>query len=399
MKRSVLCLSVTIMMMLSVWVQAQVETVAVVPVQKEAPKPVVQLAILLDTSNSMDGLIDQAKAQLWSIVNEFIFAKRNGAAPEIQVALYEYGNDRLSKASGYIRQVLPFTTDLDQVSQSLFALTTNGGQEYCAWVIQDSVQALNWSTDPATLKTVFIAGNEPFTQGPVDYRSSCRTAIEKGILINTLHCGSEAKGREGSWHLGAQLADGRFVNIDQNQAIVHIVAPQDPKIAKLNERLNQTYVAYGAMGQKHQFMQMSEDTNAAQLSPEASVQRMVAKSSAHYRNSHWDLVDAVKQEDLDLNTLKEQQLPEEIRTLSPRKRQDYIEAKAKERSEIQEQIQELNQQRRTFVAQELKKRNTQDNSLGSAIIQAIRSQARDKGYHFELPQEKTGTESPLSGPK
>ena len=33
----------------------------------------IQMAILLDTSGSMSGLIDQAKTQLWSIVNEFNF--------------------------------------------------------------------------------------------------------------------------------------------------------------------------------------------------------------------------------------------------------------------------------------------------------------------------------------
>ncbi|MEZ5022383.1 MAG: hypothetical protein R2728_03810 [Chitinophagales bacterium] len=31
----------------------------------------IQIALLLDTSNSMDGLIEQAKGKLWSIVNEF----------------------------------------------------------------------------------------------------------------------------------------------------------------------------------------------------------------------------------------------------------------------------------------------------------------------------------------
>ena len=35
----------------------------------------VQIALLLDTSNSMDGLINQAKSQLWDIVNEFSLAK------------------------------------------------------------------------------------------------------------------------------------------------------------------------------------------------------------------------------------------------------------------------------------------------------------------------------------
>ena len=58
----------------------------------EPNKPLVQIAILLDTSGSMEGLIDQARAELWSIVNEFIFAQCGGRQPEIQVALYEYGN-------------------------------------------------------------------------------------------------------------------------------------------------------------------------------------------------------------------------------------------------------------------------------------------------------------------
>ena len=38
-------------------------------------KQYVKIALLLDTSNSMDGLINQAKAQLWDIVNEFTHAK------------------------------------------------------------------------------------------------------------------------------------------------------------------------------------------------------------------------------------------------------------------------------------------------------------------------------------
>ena len=43
-------------------------------VAKEDSKPannMVRIALLLDTSNSMDGLINQAKAQLWDIVNKF----------------------------------------------------------------------------------------------------------------------------------------------------------------------------------------------------------------------------------------------------------------------------------------------------------------------------------------
>src|SRR5437879_891126 len=87
-----------------------------------AQKPLVQIAILLDTSNSMDGLIEQAKGQLWKICNEFIKAKQNAVAPEVQVALYEYGKSSLSGESGWIRRIQPLTTDLDKISEELFAL-------------------------------------------------------------------------------------------------------------------------------------------------------------------------------------------------------------------------------------------------------------------------------------
>src|SRR3954462_14366617 len=59
------------------------------------PKPVVQIAILLDTSNSMDGLIEQAKIELWRIVNELAKAQPDGQHPDVQVALYQYGTPGL----------------------------------------------------------------------------------------------------------------------------------------------------------------------------------------------------------------------------------------------------------------------------------------------------------------
>ena len=125
----------------------------------------IQLALLLDTSNSMDGLIDQAKAQLWNIVNELAKAQRDSVEAEVEIALYEYGNDNLSINTGYIRQVLPFTTCLDDISEKLFALKTNGGSEYCGQVITESLAKLGWSESDSTLKVIYIAGNEELSHG------------------------------------------------------------------------------------------------------------------------------------------------------------------------------------------------------------------------------------------
>ena len=159
--------------------------------------PKIQLAILLDTSSSMDGLISQTREQLWKIVNTFATAKKDGKKPRFELALYEYGNDRLSREGNFIRMVSPLTTNLDKVSEELFKLKTNGGDEYCGAVIGKAVEQLEWSKTKGDLKLIYIAGNEPFTQGPVNYAVAVKNAIEHGIVVNTIHAGDEASGIAG----------------------------------------------------------------------------------------------------------------------------------------------------------------------------------------------------------
>ena len=349
-------------------------------------KPLVQMAILLDTSGSMSGLIDQARTELWAIVNEFIFAKRNGMEPNLQVALYQYGKGSFPVEDGYIRQIIPFTTDLDKVSEELFALTIGGSKEYCGWVIQEATKSLQWSDSPDDLKVIFIAGNEPFTQGPIDYNKSCKEAIAKGIIVNTIHCGSEREGLEGHWKDGAVLADGDFLNIDHNRQVVHIAAPQDEEIARLNIELNDTYIAYGAGGQAAQQRQAEQDRNAANLSPQASTSRAVTKSSFNYRNSSWDLVDALKENQVELENIQDKDLPENMQNMTIEERKTYTDEKAKERAEIQKKIQELNVQRENYVAAERKKQQGGENTLGSAIIKAVQNQAVRKNFEFNKPE-------------
>jgi hypothetical protein len=348
-------------------------------------KPLIQMAILLDTSGSMSGLIDQARAELWAIVNEFIFAKRNGLQPELQVALYEYGKNSVPRESGYIRMIVPLTTDLDKISQELFALKTDGGQEYCGWVIKEAAENLQWTGSPEDLKVIFIAGNERFTQGPVDYRQACKAAASKGVVVNTIHCGSEIEGANGKWKDGALLADGRYLNINHNQKTVHIAAPQDKQITELGVRLNDTYIGFGRMGRANAERQFTQE--------EAAVQRAVTKSSRYYQNDNWDLVDALNNNTIQLENLKPEDLPEEMKDMTTEQREAYVQSRQKERAEIQKKIQKLNAQRSKYVADEMKKLQGGQNTLGSAVIQAVRDQAIKRNFEFqqrEEPPKNTG---------
>lgn len=353
------------------------------PVIGNDDEPVVQLAILLDTSGSMEGLISQAKTQLWKIVNEFIAAKQGGKVPIVQVALYEYGNSGLSQDTQWIRQIQPLTRDLDKISEELFKLRTNGGEEYCGAVIKAAMQQLAWDPSPKTYKAIFIAGNEPFTQGPVDATQSCRDAIAHGVIVNTIHCGDESTGINEGWKKGALLTDGSYLVINQNQAVVHVASPYDGDIERLSSELNKTYISYGAHGKEAARNQVAQDSNAlSEKAAGASVQRAMTKSSANYSNTGWDLVDAARQRDFKLETVKAEELPVEMQKMNPEERKAYVAGKTAERAKIQNEITELGKKRTVFVAAHEKEQGKMS-TLDTAVSKVIRLQAEKKNIQFE----------------
>jgi len=346
---------------------------------KEKPsEQFVKIALLLDTSNSMDGLINQAKAQLWDIVNEFTHAKcGTDLRPSLQIALYEYGNDNLSSHEGYIRQVLGFSKDLDEISEKLFSLTTNGGEEYCGEVIHTSLKQLDWGKNAGDLKMIFIAGNEPFTQGKLDYKDAALNAKEKDIIVNTIFCGNYEQGISSMWKNGATLTGGEYMAIDHNRQVVHIETPYDDIIIKLNSKLNSTYVSYGAMGRQKKELQSVQDANAAELEEVVVVKRAVSKSSRLYQNSSWDLVDAAEEDATVLTQIMEKDLPKELQGKSESEIKNFVKEKKQEREKIQKQIQELNAKREAYIA---KNQKNEKGELENAMLSAIKAQASKKNF-------------------
>jgi len=345
--------------------------------------PKIQIALLLDTSNSMDGLIDQTKAQLWKIVNEMSMARYDGETPDLYIALYEYGNDALPSSEGYIRQLSQLTTDLDKISEELFALTTNGGSEFCGRVIQVAFNQLDWSKSNKDLKVIFIAGNEPFTQGRVDYRKACAKALENDIIVNTIFCGEMREGINSEWKAGSDIGGGKFMNIDQSIQATYIDSPYDDKIMELNNSLNDTYIYYGRSGKKMKERQKRQDKLAADYGQSNSVNRAISKSSKNYRAEKWDLVDAVENdEDIDIEEVEEEYLPEEMQKMNQDERKKHITKKGKERKKIQQEIELLNQKRRAYVSKK-RKEDAQNNTLDEALIHSIKDLAKKKNYTFK----------------
>jgi hypothetical protein len=359
--------------------QAQAKTTVVKP-RPSGTK--IQVALLLDTSNSMDGLIEQAKSRLWNIVNTLTTLKYNGQTPNIEISLYEYGNDGLSVEKNYIRQVTPLTTDLDLISEKLFALHTNGGSEYCGAVIRDATRQLTWGDSSSDMKLIYISGNESFGQGGINYKEAIGDALKKGIFVNTIYCGNQNAGIAELWKDGADHGRGKYFNIDSNQAVEYIVTPYDDQITQCNIRINNTYINYGAQGEYKKANQMRQDANAEKVSKANYAERTVSKSKTVYKNDSWDLVDKVKEDKQAVQKLKKEELPKELQNKTTAEINTIIAQKTKERETIQKEISDLAKQRQQYIDNEAKKSKKQDD-LGHAMSTSIVTFAKQKGYSVQ----------------
>lgn len=349
------------------------------PDPKEPERDRIQIALLLDTSNSMDGLIEQAKGKLWTIVNEFAAYRKGDLPPRLEIALFEYGNDHLAASGDWLRQVTPFTTDLDFISQQLFELRTYGGTEYCGSVIHSANQRLEWSRQAGDLKLIFIAGNEPFNQEGYPYRESCLEATGKGIAVNTIFCGPYEHGIQGLWKEGATLGGGKYLNIDHNEKVTYVETPWDAELERLNRALNDTYIYYGDHGAERKANQARQDANAASFSAANAAERAVSKAAETYRQADWDLVDALEESDGDLKSLdlRQEGLPESLRGKSAGEIEQHILKLREERASIRTKIRDLSEKRRAYIA-----RHTTDtgNTLDRAIAEAAAALAGEKGF-------------------
>jgi len=344
--------------------------------------PTIQIGILLDTSNSMDGLINQAKAQLWKIVNEVAKANRDNKSVNIQVGLFEYGKSTLPYYEGYLQMLSPLTYDLDRVSEELFSIHTKGGNEYAGKVILEAVNRFSWSNNSNDLKLLIIAGNESFAQGDVPYQKAIQKAVNNGIIVNTIFCGNAIRGGLLEWSNGAKLGNGKAFNINSNDKIEYIATPYDDNIIELGTSLNSTYLEYGVKRVREAKMLniYKQDKNSKELSKSSYIERNIVKSKKQYKQASSDMITAFIEDEKSINSISVEKLPDELQGKSRDEIKKIVESKKLKREEIQKEIKILENKRAKYLAD---KSSKDSKNLGEAIIKSIRIQAVEKGFVFE----------------
>jgi hypothetical protein len=348
------------------------------PVEKTNSK--IQAAILLDVSNSMDGLIEQAKNQLWNMVNVLSKVTCDGNMPTIEIALYEYGRPENNSNDGFVKQISPFTSNLDFLFRELINLRTHGGDEYCGRVMYNSLRELNWDSSGNSYKVIFISGNESFLQGNVSFATACAEAKRKGVIVNTIYCGPKDQGIRENWNLGAECGGGSFTNIDQNAQPLSIPTPYDSTIITLKEKLNETYIVYGVSGRQLYNSMLQADTLAIYnlVDPTKLSNYIVVKSNRQLNsNPDWDLVDALRKNANIIDTLDMKTLDDSLKNKNRSELKKIVETTGAERKRIQDRIAELSLKQEKFIKTEKEKQKTNEpQTLESEIERIIRDQVK-----------------------
>ncbi|HET6989814.1 MAG TPA: hypothetical protein VFJ43_00755 [Bacteroidia bacterium] len=315
------------------------------------------------------------------MTNELSKASKKGKHSVVEFAMASYGR-KCCDSTDFFQLQVPFTTDVDLFADSLFELKTSGNAEYCGYAIRESLDILNWSDKEDDLKIIFIAGNERFDQGPVDFRSACHDAFKRNIFVNTIYCGTEEDGIKELWKDAAERGMGQFDIINKDSASQLQETIWDNKIISFNNDLNSTYLPYGNSGEKMLQRQLRIDEVSKGMGNVFLRNRIIFKGSADYKNENWDLVDAFLNDSLILDKLKTEDFPVTMQSMNRTEKINYINKMSDRRELCREGIVMYCEKANEFMeTSNGDKKNPR--TLDVVLMRMLREEAKQKGFVFD----------------
>ncbi len=397
---------------------------------KELPdkKPQVEVVFCLDTTGSMGGLIEGAKQKIWSISNQIVAGK---PTPSLKVGLLAYRD----RKDAYVTKMEPLTDDLDKIYSTLKEFKAEGGgdtPESVNQALHESVTRFKWSDDKGTLKIIFLVGDAPphmDYEDDIKFPETCKLASEKGILINTIQCGAAADTTK-VWQEISDRASGSYVKIAQDGAQVRVVTPFDKRLGEINAELENSTLVYGNKEKQERDRRFqagavdgakAETTKDAKgeakttvvvtapKAPEAKAGTIlpaapaaagaapgagfggggagfVAADRGAYNAmrgiiNSYDLISDLKAGKVKLESIKEEDLPEELKKLPKEKRQAYLDEIEKKREKLREEARDLAKKRDEFARKKLEEDGKKD-GFDRKVEEMLQKQAKKVGIDY-----------------
>lgn len=364
------CLAIVSLLLIPTFATAQ---------EVDAPEsPRVEVAFVLDTTGSMSGLIEGAKTKIWDIANLIISAE---PTPDIRFGLVGYRD----VGDEYVTRVFDLTDDIDAIYTDLYGFVAGGGgdtPESVNQALHEAVTELSWSTGDDVLRIIFLVGDAPphmdYAQD-VPYTDTVARATELGIIVNTIQCGNMA-GTEPVWTEIASLGGGEYASIGQTGDVVVIATPFDDDLTRLNRELGGTIIGYGTADDRDMvtgYQALSEES-----APTATADRLSFNRGAGVvAGGGNDLIDNILAGEVSLDELEEDSLPAILQEMTEEERNTYIQEQMAEREQIQAEIDELLEQRRSYLDEERTRMRDEGELTGfdAEVEEMIREQASDIG--------------------
>jgi len=347
--------------------------------------PVIDAVFVLDTTSSMSGLIETAKEKIWAIASTMASAQQS---PQIRIGLVAFRD----RGDQYVTRTIDLSEDLDSVYADLMDFSAQGGGDGPEAVNQGLSEAINsvsWSKNQSAYKTIFLVGDAPPKMNysnDVKYTESIAEARTRGIIVNTIQCGTDRQTTK-FWKHMAQLGDGKFFQVEQGGGSVQVSTPFDADLARLSAELDDTRLYFGNAEVKTRMERKSAAVK--KLQTEASVTSQARRSifnmtSSGRKNRLGDneLVDAVSSGALALEEIAETELPESLQSMDSDDRKRTISRLNSQRESLSKQIRNLTEKRKAYISDTITTATKKD-SLEQKLFDAIRDQGKDSGLTYD----------------
>ena len=308
--------------------------------------------------------------------------------PEIRIGLVAYRD----RGDAYVTKTVDLSDDLDSVYATLMDFEAGGGgdtPESVNEALYSAVHDMSWSEQDQAYQVIFLVGDAPphMDYNEVRYPEIIASALDKGIVINTIQCGDMAAAIA-PWTQIASLSNGDFFQVEQAGGAVAFTTPFDEQIAELSAKLDDTRLYFGTEEEKEKMRgkvaatdKLHESASLASRARRGSFNASVSGRTNLLGEN--ELVAAVASGTVDLNKLEKDVLPEALKPMAPAEQKAFVAELAGERADLQRQIRELSLDRDGYLAKKVDDAGGLVDSLDQKLYDAVREQASEVGLEYE----------------
>lgn len=347
--------------------------------------PHIQVVFALDVTGSMNGLIHAAKDKIWTIASSLAQTEEQVI---IELGLVAYRD----RGDAFITKITDLTTDLDRVYRDLQALNAAGGgdtPEDVNQALNDAIHQCSWASGNQHMRTIFLIGDcAPHLDYPdqKSYNELCQEATQRDIVINTMLMGTNASARH-HWQHIAQLAAGDFLETGMDANHVALDTPYDEAIKAASRELESNSVYVGKADERAR----AEVEQEARLKTLESTDAGAASRRAMYLQTDagesmapaaTDLIDDLVDGSKTLEEIKVEELPDDLRGLSPEDREAALTERMQQRKTLVEELDTLLRTRQQFIIENNAPQVLED-SFSNRIFQSLNSQSKRKNIQMK----------------